>query len=459
MKSMNPIIDHDRRSNHIFKTAMSCIHEPLLIINPRRSRFIEFNKKAAEFLGYSKSDLLDLPIDRVFSQKQQCLDSLLTSWNTPVMANTQVLNKDNQLISVVLTGCSVEYFGEQAVILLIDDLKSDGEIKTNDDILDITRKCEASDDVIETYIDFPSIVGQSEQIREVCRLIGLVAKTDATVLIQGETGTGKELVAQAIHFHSNRAKGPLIELNCSALTETLLESELFGHKKGAFTGAVQDRKGRFSLADGGTIILDEINSMSLNGQSKLLRVLQEKVFEPLGSTKSIKVDVRVIAITNSNLLEDIGNGTFRDDLYYRLNAFPILLPPLRDRKRDIPFLARTFLKRYSTSMKKQIDDLDMEILSLLMNYAWPGNIRELENVIEYAVILEKGGVLKKPSLPENFQYKNDNKCSLKQSMEIAEKQFILDALSQSNGIKKHASELLGIDRRNLSYFLHKHEIN
>src|SRR5215510_13857853 len=260
-----------------------------------------------------------------------------------------------------------------------------------------------TEDTIETTFDFPSIVGQSRQTHEVCRLIGLVAPTDTTVLIQGESGTGKELVGQAIHFHSRRTNRPLIKVNCAVLTETLLESELFGHKKGAFTGAIQDRKGRFKLANGGTIILDEVDSLSLSGQAKLLRVLEEKEFELVGDSTTVHVDVRVIAITNTDLTQAISEGHFREDLYYRLNAFPIRVPPLRERKEDIPLLAHHFLTSYTASLKKQISDIDPEAIALLMDYAWLGNVRELENTIEYAVILEKGPALTAPSLPDKLQ--------------------------------------------------------
>jgi transcriptional regulator with GAF, ATPase, and Fis domain len=314
------------------------------------------------------------------------------------------------------------------------------------------------DDLIETNLHFPSIIGQSSLIREVCRLIGLVAQTEATVLIQGESGTGKELVAQAVHFHSRRCARPLIKVNCAALTETLLESELFGHKKGAFTGAIQDRKGRFKLADGGTIILDEIDSLSLPGQAKLLRVLQEKEFEPVGDSTTLRVDVRVVAITNADLTKAIDEGRFREDLYYRLNAFPIRLPPLRERREDIPLLVRHFLQSYSASLRKQVVDIDFKALSLMMDYLWPGNVRELENTVEYAVILEKERNLSMASLPDKLRRETKTDRSLKRRLEIAERQIILEALSVTNGVKNHAAALLGIDRRNFSYFLNKHGI-
>ena len=313
-------------------------------------------------------------------------------------------------------------------------------------------------DLVESGLQFPSIVGQSPQIRKVCSLISLVSKTDTTVLIQGESGTGKELIAQAVHFDSNRARGPLVKVNCAALTETLLESELFGHRKGSFTGAMQDRKGRFKLADGGTIILDEIGSMSLAGQAKLLRVLQEREFEPVGESQTVKVNVRVIAITNGDLIAAIHEGKFREDLYYRLNAFPIYLPPLRERRVDIPLLARHFLKECQAALKKEIEDLDLAAVQMLMDYGWSGNIRELKNAVEYAVIMETGKKLRASSFHDKLKDDSIRRCSLKDRVESAERQIILEALSGANGIKSRAARLLGIDRRNFSYFLHKHGI-
>jgi transcriptional regulator with PAS, ATPase and Fis domain len=238
----------------------------------------------------------------------------------------------------------------------------------------------------------------------------------------------------------------MIKVNCAALTETLLESELFGHKKGSFTGAIQDRKGRFKLADGGTIILDEIGSMSLSGQAKLLRVLQEKEFEPVGDSMTVRVNVRVIAITNVDLVKAIDQGTFREDLYYRLNAFPIQLPPLRDRKVDIPMLAGHFLKEYAIATNRRISGIDPLAVSMLMEYSWPGNVRELENTIEYAVILEKGERLSAASLPEKLRQDRDERGSLKDRLGLIEKQMILEALSATDWVKSRAANLLGIDR-------------
>jgi Nif-specific regulatory protein len=239
----------------------------------------------------------------------------------------------------------------------------------------------------------PGIVGDSPAMREVYRLVKLVAATPASVLLVGETGTGKEVVARAIHRLSNRVEGPYVRVNCCALAESLLESELFGHVKGAFTGAIDNKTGRFEAAHGGTIFLDEIASMSPKLQVKLLRVLQEKELERVGESRTIRVDTRVIAATNQYLEDEIANGRFRDDLYYRLNVVAIELPPLRERREDIPALARFFLERHSEEHRRDAPELTPQVIRILLDHDWPGNVRELENYLERAVVLSGGGPL------------------------------------------------------------------
>src|SRR5262245_6726339 len=236
----------------------------------------------------------------------------------------------------------------------------------------------------------PEIVGTSPAMREVFRLTRMAAPTNASVLLIGETGTGKEVIAKALHKRSQRATGPYIRVNCGALHENLLESELFGHVKGAFTGAIENKTGRFEAAHGGTIFLDEISSMSAKLQVKLLRVLQEREFERVGDSKTVRVDVRVVAATNESLEDEIGAGRFREDLYYRLNVVPIPPPPLRERRDDIPLLARYFLKRYGEQNRRDVPDLTPELTDALLAYGWPGNVRELENTIERLVVLSEG---------------------------------------------------------------------
>jgi transcriptional regulator with PAS, ATPase and Fis domain len=252
-------------------------------------------------------------------------------------------------------------------------------------------------------LEFPGILGVSTRMKEIARLLELVAPSEATVLLLGETGTGKELVAQAIHLNSSRRQGPFVVVNCAALPETLLESELFGHEKGAFTGATAKKEGRFLLAHQGTLFLDEIGELQLSTQAKILRVLQSREFEPLGSTRALKVDVRIIAATNRNLERMVQQGTFRDDLYYRLHVFPITLPPLRERQDDLPLLTEFFLKRFQDKYHCPVKTISSEALQAMRRYSWPENIRELENTLERGIILCQGEALSPTELPPQVQ--------------------------------------------------------
>lgn len=308
---------------------------------------------------------------------------------------------------------------------------------------------------------FHDIVGKDEKMQKIYTLIEAITTTRATVLIRGESGTGKRLVAHAIHKYNEGERGkPFVEVSCGALTETLLESELFGHVKGAFTGAIKDRIGRFELADGGTIFLDEIDAFSPALQVKLLRVLQEGEFERVGDTKTVKIDVRVIVATNQNLQELIAQGKFRNDLYYRLNIISIELPPLRERKGDIPLLAEDFIRKHSKHIRKKIDALSDEAVSILMNYNWPGNIRELENVIERAIILTKGPVITLDDFPEFLNKdkesaEDSNNLKLKDALKSPEKDLIVKALDSVDWNRNEAARILGINRTTLYKKMHR----
>jgi formate hydrogenlyase transcriptional activator len=295
--------------------------------------------------------------------------------------------------------------------------------------------------------DFEGIVGSSRALRGVLTQVGIVAPTDSTVLIEGETGTGKEVIANAIHAHSNRRNRPFVKLNCAAIPLGLLESELFGHEKGAFTGAVTQRVGRFEAANGGTLFLDEIGDVPLELQAKLLRVLQEQEFERLGSTYTRRVDVRVVSATNQDLVDLVTEKRFRMDLYYRLNVFPIALPPLRRREDDIPILVAHFVQKYARRMSKQISMIATDAMDALMQYPWPGNIRELQNFIERTVILSKSDVLQIPALPSCVAMRIEPVTLLD-----AERDHILKALEESNwvvGGKSGAAARLGVKRTTL----------
>lgn len=307
---------------------------------------------------------------------------------------------------------------------------------------------------------FPGLVGTSPQMMAVKRLIGLAAESDVPVLIQGESGTGKELAAELIHARSPRSEYPLIRVNCAGLTETLLVSELFGHVKGAFTGAYQHRDGRFMAAHRGTIFLDEITSTSLNFQATLLRVVERGEFEPVGQSRPARVDARVISSSNIPVEQALADGTFRDDLFYRLNVISIVMPPLRNRKEDIPALVGYFLKQYKREMKKKIKRLSPAALRRLIQYHWPGNVRELANVLRRALALAPGDVIDLPSISFSHQAPKtadpEDSLNLKERHWRLERDLVAQALQRSAGVKKEAARMLGIDPRHLSYYLKKH---
>jgi two-component system NtrC family response regulator len=313
---------------------------------------------------------------------------------------------------------------------------------------------------------FEQITSTSHAMEEVMNMAGRVASSNATVLLRGESGTGKELIARAIHYHSPRASQPLIKVNCAALPETLLESELFGHEKGAFTGAAGKRIGRFEAADKGTLFLDEIGDIPLSVQVKLLRVLQEKEFERIGGNETIKTDVRLVAATNRDLEKAMKDGSFREDLYYRLNVVTVAIPPLRDRKEDIPALMEHFIKKYSMENKKKITGVTAEARDLLMRYSYPGNVRELENIIERAVVLAKSETITSAEIPLHLRTveieekicvaKRDG--SLTDTLETLERGIIMEAMKAVGGVQTRAAEKLGISERVLRYKLKKYKI-
>lgn len=322
------------------------------------------------------------------------------------------------------------------------------------------RKRKDREKVLESLVDekynFENIVGNSKAFQEVLKMVRQVAPTDATVLITGESGTGKEVIANAIHLNSRRAKNPIVKVHCAALPETLLESELFGHEKGAFTGAISRKRGRFELADSGTIFLDEIGEISQSVQVKLLRVLQEHEFERVGGEETIKVDIRVIAATNRDLKQLVEEGKFREDLYYRLNIINIHIPPLRERKEDIPLLIDYFLKFYNKKHNKNIQGIKEDALVILQNYRWPGNVRELQNLIENLVILCNKKMITEDILPKYLKVeggalteRSEFKIQIGSTLEEIEKEAILSTLNYTNWNKSKAAKILNIGRKTL----------
>jgi DNA-binding NtrC family response regulator len=314
-------------------------------------------------------------------------------------------------------------------------------------------------EVIEKY-SFENIVGKTLQMQKIFELVDAVADTKATILITGESGTGKELIAKAIHYHSSRREGPFIRINCAALPEGLVESELFGHEKGSFTGAIRQSRGRFELADRGTLLLDEISEISLHLQGKLLRVLQEREFERVGSGIPIQVDVRIIATSNRDLKALIDKAKFREDLFYRLNVVPIHISPLRERKEDIPALAQHFLKKYNLENNRHIEGISQKVYEMFMEYFWPGNVRELENYIERAVVTAKGNILTPRDFPKELSFGRiklpSGEIELGSSIGEAERKLILKTLEAQGGNRTKTAEILGISTRTLRNKLHEY---
>ena len=318
------------------------------------------------------------------------------------------------------------------------------------------------DELRERY-DFSHILGNSGAMRQVCEQVIKVARTNTTVLIRGESGTGKELIAQAIHYNSLRARKSFVKVSCAALPDTLIESELFGYDKGAFTGAEQRKKGRFELADGGTLLLDEIGDVNLPTQVKLLRVLQEREFERLGGTETVKVDVRLITATNADLEASVANGRLRQDLLYRLNVFTIFIPPLRERKSDILLLADHFVEKLAAEHGKQVKRISTPAIDALVAYHWPGNVRELQNVVERAVLVSDGQVIHLHHLPPTLQTAEGSNTAESQSLGGAvaafERDMIEDALKMARGNRARAARLLQATRRVVNYKIQQYEID
>jgi len=325
---------------------------------------------------------------------------------------------------------------------------------------------------VASQYSFGNLIGKSKPMQDIFETIHKVAPATATVLIEGASGTGKELVAKSIHFNSPRRNQPFVAVNCSALAESLLESELFGHEKGAFTGAMAMKKGRFEIADGGTLFLDEIGELSPSLQVKLLRVLQEKIFERVGGVRPISVNIRLIAATNKSLKDEISNGRFREDLFYRLNVVHIILPPLRDRQEDIRLLVAHFIEKYASEHREglPISHVDQEVQRLFYNYSWPGNVRELENVIERAMVMCTDQVIRVGDLPKDFKqnvYEGNRlqldslpeKGTLYETLAHVEKEMILHALKKADFVQAHAADLLGIGKSGLNQKLKKYEID
>jgi DNA-binding NtrC family response regulator len=399
-------------------------------------------------------------------------DLILTDLKMPGLDGMQVLKyvQENSpdSICIILTGYGTVKNAVEAIKLGAFDYLTK-PIKLDEILITLKRALEYRNlrreninlkNQLRKKYRFENIVGDSEKMQKIFEVIEKVADSDSTILILGESGTGKELIAKAIHYNSYRREGPFIPVNCAAIPSELLESELFGHEKGAFTNAIRTRIGRFELANGGTIFLDEIGDMSPVLQSKLLRVLQDRQFERIGGIKTIKTDIRVIAATHQDLKLAVEQKRFREDLYYRLNVIPIHLPPLRERKSDIPLLAHHFLDHFNRTKKKKIKGFTKEAMDKLIQYDWPGNVRELENTIERVVILLDGDFITPQDLPEKFQNLTrenipqeiiipDEGISLEEAVNEFERKLILQALQKTGWVKNKAARLLNLNRTTL----------
>ena len=410
--------------------------------------------------------------------KENVIDIVLTDYKMPGMTGVELLSELKKIspeIDVVLMTAfgSIESATEAMKLGAFDYLTKPIDFQ---ELLLIIRKATERRqliqenrqlrDQLEHRFRFESIISQSSAMEQVLNLAGRVAPSQASVLIMGDTGTGKELVARAIHFASPRKDKPFVAVNCAALPENLLESELFGHEKGAFTGADRQRKGRFELAEGGTLFIDEIGEIPPAVQVKLLRVLQEKTFERIGGSETIHADIRLVAATNRDLEAMTNDGTFRDDLYYRLNVVTIRIPPLRERREDIPPLIDRFVNRFAEENGKKISGISREAIDLLIKYRYPGNVRELENIVQQAVVLSRAEVLTVDDFPIHVREPRADaevagdfsQGTFTERVEAFEQMLIRKALQQTAGVQTRAAELLGMSERHLRYKLKKYGV-
>jgi two-component system response regulator PilR (NtrC family) len=413
--------------------------------------------------------------------EQQSVDLLISDIKMPDMTGVEVLRAargiDPDMLTIMITAFASTETAVEALRLgahdyiskpfKVDELKL--RVRKALERLQLQQENLLLKRTLRSSHQFCNIIGRSEAMLAVFRLVETIATTNSTILVTGDSGTGKELVARAIHFSSLRRERPFVALNCGALTETLLESELFGHMRGSFTGAAANKKGLIEVAERGTIFLDEIGDMSPMMQVKLLRVLQERRFRRVGGTEEIEADIRIIAATNQDLAGLVSEGKFREDLYYRINVIPVHLPALRERRDDIPLLAEHFLARYSEQMSKKLTGISAEAMRHLTVYDWPGNIRELENVIERAVALEQTPAILPDSLPGHVVGKGarpgahavelpEEGIDLEQHVQGVEREFIAQALRRAGGVQVKAAELVGMSFRSFRYYAKKYNL-
>lgn len=411
-------------------------------------RILFYSHGAEKILGFPREEVLGKDCHEAFGEAL-CGNRCSFCTGDPTLEN----KKDHTLH--VTTQNGLKRMIDMSIILMKDDNSQDiGALAT---ITDLTELIELQMDT-EKIFSFSNIIGRNKKMISVFKQIRDVTDYDFPVHISGETGTGKELVAHAIHNESRRGGAPFVPINCGALPEGLIESELFGHVKGAFSGAIREKKGRFELADGGTVFLDEVSELPKLMQVKLLRFLQEENFEKVGGEKTISVDTRIISATNKDLKEEVQNGNFREDLFYRLNVIPIMVPPLRERQTDIPLLVEHFLKQFSGHKNQQEFKISDEALSMMMDYRWPGNVRELQNCIQFSIVRCKGGIIRPMDLPLELKQFTPRKPSHGPSRKL-DPVSVKEALVKTGGNKVKAAKLLGVGRATLYRFIGRHPNN
>ena len=454
--------------------------ETILIVDDEKNYLLVLSA-VLEDEGYEVLTALS-GLEALEIHKTSDLDLILTDMKMPGMSgielleNIKAIDPDLPVIMMTAHGTvdkAVEAMQKGAYSYILKPFDNDRLIiyvKKAVAMYQVVKENRRLRDAVESQYRFGNFIAKSKPMQDVFKMIQKVAPSNATVLVEGESGTGKELAAKSIHFNSSRRDKAFVAVNCSALAENLLESELFGHEKGAFTGAVAMKKGRFELADGGTLFLDEIGELSANLQVKLLRVLQEKVFERVGGIRPISVDIRVIAATNKNLKEEMINGHFRDDLFYRLDVVHIVLPPLRERREDIRLLVDHFIKKYESERKLAlpVKGVDQEVDRLFFDYSWPGNVRELENLIERVMILCPGDVIRVSDLPRGFKDNVHNDLHLEgiptnaklyETLAMIEKAMIERALKMADNVQAHAAAILGIGKSGLNQKIKKYDLD
>lgn len=395
-----------------------------------------FNRSAEKITGFKKSEAIGKKCWEIFKSsicRNGChMEQTMLKGKSTIGNELEIVNKKGVKVPIKVN----------SAILLNNKNEKIGAVET---FIDLTEIRNLSDH-LKTQFKFSNIIGSNKQMEKVFTLLESVAETDSSVLITGESGTGKELVARAIHLNSSRFNGPFVALNCSAFAETLIESELFGHEKGAFTGAINSKVGRFELANNGTLFLDEIGDISLPIQTKLLRVLETRQFEKVGGNKTIDIKVRIIAATNKDILTEISKGNFREDLFYRINVMNIHLPPLRERMDDFPLLVNHFIKKYNQKFSKNVTHFSPNAFDFLQNYSWPGNIRELENVIEHCFVVCRCDIIQTEHLPDRIKHKSLTEgTNTSNLIHNAERNLIIEVLKKHNGNKSKASRDLNIN--------------